>query len=86
MCDDSFDTPDMQVACRELGFTGSGSPSFSCCHNTYGLTIWMDDLRCRGTESSLADCSFNGWGSHNCGNENVVLTCGKLSQDNIDNK
>ena len=28
--------------------------------------IWMDNLQCTGNESILAQCSFNGWGNHNC--------------------
>ncbi len=28
--------------------------------------IWMDNVFCRGSESRLVDCSFRGFGSHNC--------------------
>ena len=40
--------------------------------------IWMDDLRCDGTETSLADCSHTGWERENCGHhEDVSISCGK---------
>lgn len=26
----------------------------------------MDNLYCKGDESSLSDCRFDGWGSHDC--------------------
>ena len=28
--------------------------------------IWMDNMVCRGNESSLDACTFNGWGIHSC--------------------
>jgi len=30
--------------------------------------VWLDNLRCRGTEIRLVDCIHNGFGVHNCGN------------------
>ncbi|XP_071111387.1 uncharacterized protein [Haliotis cracherodii] len=39
-------------------------------------TIWLDNLDCNGTESSLSDCPHNGWGSHNCDHlEDVGIIC-----------
>ncbi len=36
----------------------------------------MDDLRCDGTESSLATCSYRGCGSSNCGHqEDAGVNC-----------
>jgi len=38
--------------------------------------IWLDDLECLGSEESLADCTHNGWGQHDCGHaEDVSITC-----------
>jgi len=47
--------------------------------NYYGSStdmIWLDDLHCTGTETSLVDCTHNGWAVHNCGhNEDVSVVC-----------
>ena len=47
--------------------------------NVYGAgsgAIFMDDVDCTGSETSLADCSHRGWGSHHCGqSEDVAIEC-----------
>ncbi|XP_078314195.1 scavenger receptor cysteine-rich domain-containing group B protein-like [Crassostrea virginica] len=39
-------------------------------------TIWLDDLVCTGSETSITQCQSNGWGVHNCGHsEDVAISC-----------
>jgi len=40
--------------------------------------ILMHQVRCRGNETSLAECHHSGWGVHDCTHiEDVLLTCVK---------
>ena len=77
MCDDFWDTPDAEVACRQLGFFASGSISqrLSAVPDGTGQ-IWLDDVQCLGTEARLIDCSANPIGIENCAHtEDAGVNC-----------
>ena len=48
--------------------------------NQYGPgsgTIWLDNVRCVGHETSIANCTHNDWGDHNCDHDDdVSVVCG----------
>ena len=77
VCDDSWDTADASVVCRQLGFLVTGAVSFSNAAFGQGTDpILLDDVNCIGTENRLADCSHRGIGSHNCGHsEDAGVSC-----------
>lgn len=72
VCDDMFDVNDAMVVCRQLGLSGGTSAT-----GVAGTgTIWMDDVACSGSEARLVDCTFPGFGTHNCQHsEDVSVTC-----------
>jgi len=40
--------------------------------------IWLDEVQCSGTETNIAHCEHNGWGSHDCEHANdVSVSCVK---------
>uniref|UniRef100_A0A3B4WD30 SRCR domain-containing protein n=1 Tax=Seriola lalandi dorsalis TaxID=1841481 RepID=A0A3B4WD30_SERLL len=63
VCDDSFDTTDAKVICRMLGY--NSAPSTFTASPGSG-EIWLDDLRCTGSESDIFNCPNSGIGRHNC--------------------
>ena len=77
VCDDLWDDTDARVVCRQLGFLSQGAMFFSGANFGRGSgPILLDDVRCVGTESRLADCPANPIGIHNCGhNEDAGVRC-----------
>ncbi|XP_067678760.1 uncharacterized protein [Haliotis asinina] len=77
VCDDGFGTNEAKVACRQLGRYDSGViPRAIETFGYGGGKIWLDDVSCSGSESSLASCSHNPWGVNNCGHgEDVGIIC-----------
>ena len=38
--------------------------------------IWLDELSCLGTETTLLDCRHNSWGDHDCDHdEDASVRC-----------
>lgn len=86
VCDDKFGIRDADVLCKELGFPLGASevransfyPPHSKMQRDDHTVFLMDELDCKGTEKSLSECEFNGWGVHDCNGEEVVGVVCKL--------
>ncbi|XP_036431287.1 soluble scavenger receptor cysteine-rich domain-containing protein SSC5D-like [Colossoma macropomum] len=66
VCDDSWDMRDAAVVCRELR-CGDAVDALSRAHFGPGSgPIWMDNVDCSGSESTLKNCVSARWGEHDC--------------------
>ena len=84
VCDDSWSSSDATVACRQMGFVGvsvSDSSRFGSGASTQN--ILLDDVACRGSESQLIDCNYDGHTADCSHSEDVGIVCtnGELGWD-----
>uniref|UniRef100_W5NEN7 Soluble scavenger receptor cysteine-rich domain-containing protein SSC5D n=1 Tax=Lepisosteus oculatus TaxID=7918 RepID=W5NEN7_LEPOC len=66
VCDHAWNVTTAQVVCRELG---CGHALLAPGAATFGQGtghIWLDDVSCTGSETSLLQCGNRGFGVHNC--------------------
>ena len=66
VCDDEWDLGEADIVCGALGFPGSVTATHGGQFGHVRGQIWMDNLYCYGSEDTLADCRFDGWGRHDC--------------------
>ena len=65
------------VVCRQLGFNPVGAVAVFTAGYGWGTgQIWLDDVRCTGSENNISSCPSNAWGSNDCGHsEDVGVIC-----------
>uniref|UniRef100_A0A3P9H5Q1 SRCR domain-containing protein n=1 Tax=Oryzias latipes TaxID=8090 RepID=A0A3P9H5Q1_ORYLA len=75
VCDDEWDLNDSNVVCRQLS-CGTALQAPGSAHFGQGSDpIWLDNVACSGSESSLTECGHRGYEKHNCGHDEDAGTC-----------
>ncbi|XP_078659335.1 scavenger receptor cysteine-rich domain superfamily protein-like [Branchiostoma floridae x Branchiostoma belcheri] len=76
ICDDEWSLGDADVVCRQLDFPGAQQVTTEASFGPGTGPIWMDDVECAGSESSLQNCNHRGWGTHDCAHsEDAGVLC-----------
>ena len=57
VCDDSLDSYDAQVVCRQLGYSANGAVAFT--YPYLGNGFWFEEVNCSGSEPNILFCSAN---------------------------
>uniref|UniRef100_E9QB09 BoWC1.1 n=1 Tax=Bos taurus TaxID=9913 RepID=E9QB09_BOVIN len=69
VCDDSWSLAEAEVVCQQLGCGQALEAVQSAAFGPGNGSIWLDEVRCGGRESSLWDCAAEPWGQSDCKHE-----------------
>ncbi|XP_075409485.1 antigen WC1.1-like [Tenrec ecaudatus] len=69
VCDDSWSLAEAQVVCQQLGCGSALEALHEAAFGPGNGSIWLDNVQCRGRESSLWDCAAQPWGPSECKHE-----------------
>lgn len=76
ICHHHWDLQNADVVCRQLGFAGALVAMSSGEFGEGTGQIWLDNMHCKGEETSISHCAHSGWGVHNCGHsEDAGVVC-----------
>ncbi|XP_071497094.1 scavenger receptor cysteine-rich domain-containing protein DMBT1-like [Diadema antillarum] len=82
VCDDFWGLDDAEVVCTSLGYRGAENALSEAAFGQGTGDIWLDDVSCTGTETSIVDCGISGIGVHNCGHsEDAGVRCSVEGND-----
>ncbi|XP_065653523.1 lysyl oxidase homolog 2A-like isoform X1 [Hydra vulgaris] len=69
ICDDGWNIVNANVVCRQLGFGTAFEATHYASFGQGTGKIWLDQVKCNGTESDIKSCVHLGWGVGDCGHQ-----------------
>ncbi|XP_005378923.1 PREDICTED: antigen WC1.1-like isoform X2 [Chinchilla lanigera] len=69
VCDDSWGLAEAEVVCQQLGCGSALDALGEAAYGSGNGSIWLDEVQCRGRESSLWACARAPWGQSDCKHE-----------------
>ncbi|XP_029352823.1 deleted in malignant brain tumors 1 protein-like isoform X2 [Echeneis naucrates] len=76
VCDDHWSMASADVVCRELNCGTALESKKSAFFGQGKEEIWLDDVQCIGTETSILNCPHRQFGDNNCGHgEDAGVIC-----------
>ncbi|KAJ1062627.1 hypothetical protein K5549_020252, partial [Capra hircus] len=69
VCDDSWSLAEAEMVCQQLGCGQALEAMRAATFGPGNGSIWLDEVRCGGRESSLWDCAAEPWGQSDCKHE-----------------
>ena len=85
MCGDyNWGLADAHVSCRQLGLPTTGATT----HTVSALpsssrVIWLRNVRCNGTESSILNCSYELTGNNYCFQSDAGVSCQESKSNHV---
>uniref|UniRef100_A0A8C5R6T3 SRCR domain-containing protein n=1 Tax=Leptobrachium leishanense TaxID=445787 RepID=A0A8C5R6T3_9ANUR len=73
VCVDHWDQKEAEVVCRQLGCGHAVSATTLVRHGRESGKIWLNDLKCKGSESTLWECNSSARGQHDCGRKEAGI-------------
>ncbi|XP_072621202.1 antigen WC1.1-like [Vulpes vulpes] len=81
VCDDSWSLAEAEVVCQQLGCGSALDALQKAAFGPGTGNIWLDEVKCRGRESSLWDCAADPWGKNDCKHEDDAgVRCSGIRQ------
>ncbi|XP_060745217.1 scavenger receptor cysteine-rich type 1 protein M130-like [Tachysurus vachellii] len=85
VCHNAFDMREAAVVCRELRCGEAVNVRYFAQFGQGSGKVWLQDVDCRGSESTLKDCGSLGWGKSVCDHiGDVGVTCSEHEAENSD--